>query len=206
MLILQRLKCDRNQPCSSCSNRGLSNSCTYVPLATNGARKMDQVKRSPQSGSSVQDRINQLEALVLTLMHSTHQKPPQSASGASKNANELDAELSDSFGRISLENDETRYVSGDHWISILEGVRYASLFSPYSTNDPIRLPSSKTISKMAIRDPAPSLQADLMSMKTGARSFFLDATTRPAGSPSLMPCLRDPWLIGSCPSISISWT
>lgn len=206
MLILQRLKCDRNHPCGSCSNRGLSNSCTYIPLVTNFARKTDQKKRSPQTGSSIQERINQLEGLVLTLMHSAHQKPPEATAGATKNANELDAELSDSFGRISLENDETRYVSGDHWISILEGVRDAPLLSPFFADDLVRSPSSKTISKMAVRDPVPSLPPELVRMKIEARSFFLDATIRPAGTPSLMPCLRDPWQIDSCPSISISWT
>lgn len=39
-----------------------------------------------------------------------------------KSPSPLDTALSDSFGRISLENDETTYVSGDHWLAILDGV------------------------------------------------------------------------------------
>ncbi|EKG15178.1 Transcription factor fungi [Macrophomina phaseolina MS6] len=62
-----------------------------------------------------------LEGLVLTLMHSVNHKPAPST-GAPESASVLDADLPASFGRISLENDETRYVSGDHWISILDGI------------------------------------------------------------------------------------
>ncbi|GME31802.1 uncharacterized protein LTHEOB_1867 [Neofusicoccum parvum] len=117
----RKLKCDRNQPCGTCSNRGLSYSCTYVSSTPSAINRVSQSRRYPQASPGMQDRINQLEGLVVTLMNSVNVKPsPTPALPTALNAQ--DTELSDSFGRISLENDETRYVSGDHWIAILDGI------------------------------------------------------------------------------------
>ncbi|KAF4536106.1 uncharacterized protein LTHEOB_1867 [Lasiodiplodia theobromae] len=73
-----------------------------------------QGRRDSAVAPGIQARITQLENLVVTLMNAAP-TPPKSLSP-------LDTALSDSFGRISLENDETTYVSGDHWLAILDGI------------------------------------------------------------------------------------
>jgi hypothetical protein len=62
----------------------------------------------------MQDRVVQLEALVLSLMGSANKKSPDQLSDPSH--------LSQNFGRISLENTEKTYVESNHWIALLDGV------------------------------------------------------------------------------------
>lgn len=94
--------------------------------------------RSPQSTpSKIQDRINQLEKLVISLMNTLKTKEseskiesPEPASkfllGAETRPTNFEAHsqtpLADTFGRISLENAETSYVGSAHWMAILDGV------------------------------------------------------------------------------------
>ena len=63
----RKLKCDRNHPCSNCTKReGGASSCSY-------ATPLSRKKSSSQGGSSpddMQNRIDRLEGLVLSLMHS----------------------------------------------------------------------------------------------------------------------------------------
>jgi hypothetical protein len=73
------------------------------------------------------DRIAQLENLVLSLKdyegNSRTQHPPLVAlANHSADASQLPT----SFGRISLENEETNYVEGSHWTAILDGVSISS--------------------------------------------------------------------------------
>lgn len=130
---MARLKCDRNQPCGTCSSRGLSYSCTYVSSLPSTTSRINQSQSYPQAPPSMQDRITQLESLVVTLMNSANVKPSP-APGLPEPLDAQDNELSNSFGRISLENSEMRYVSGDHWIAILDGVRI-HLTCPHCTAD-----------------------------------------------------------------------
>lgn len=64
----------------------------------------------------MQDRITQLESLVRTLMNNTIATRPTDQIARDP------AQLSDDFGRISLENTETSYVESAHWTAILDGV------------------------------------------------------------------------------------
>lgn len=86
----------------------------------------------------MQERIGQLEKLVVSFMKTT--KPANdinvATNGLSKIPRSNDAQdvsetaesqLSDSFGRISLENAETTYVESAHWTAILDGVRHLNL-------------------------------------------------------------------------------
>jgi hypothetical protein len=70
------------------------------------------------------ERVAKLEKLVLSLKlqasttnngSSARYLPQDSVAGVSQ--------LSQSFGRISLENTETTYVEGSHWTAILDNVK-----------------------------------------------------------------------------------
>lgn len=63
------MRCDRQLPCQTCTNKGIGLLCTYMP---GGARK---------TKASVGDRIRQLEELVRTLAQQPQQgqAPPTSA-------------------------------------------------------------------------------------------------------------------------------
>lgn len=107
----------------------------------------DRIEQSwplPSSSAGIQDRISQLEGLVISLMSSLN--AAQQVERVGKNSSEaessgallpLDVEnhveaaisetddqtqLSNTFGRISLENAETSYVGSAHWAAILDGV------------------------------------------------------------------------------------
>ncbi|KAF2874685.1 fungal-specific transcription factor domain-containing protein [Massariosphaeria phaeospora] len=89
----RKLKCNRGQPCDNCTKRGDAGSCTY---ATAGNRK----KSASSSGSAatpddMQNRIDRLEGLVLSLMTNG----PQSAGPAA-----AQAAIADSMANSSPEN------------------------------------------------------------------------------------------------------
>ena len=114
-----RLKCDRQQPCATCTRRGLSGSCRYVFSVRNGGSE----RVSPPE-TSMQDRIYQLENLVLSLAGNQNIEPqlpdPSGVPPAQKDTHM--SQLGGSFGRMSLENDETKYVEASHWTAIVDRV------------------------------------------------------------------------------------
>ncbi|KAH7386217.1 fungal-specific transcription factor domain-containing protein [Cadophora sp. MPI-SDFR-AT-0126] len=127
----RKLKCDRCTPCSTCAMRGLSSSCTYVPFNAPGSRDKPQV----QNPLNMQDRIGQLENLVMSLKKSLNEKQSNSRAAertsvtsrtsGSVTQDELESkenEVLDGVGRISLRNDETNYVESAHWTAILDEI------------------------------------------------------------------------------------
>lgn len=138
----RKLKCDRGQPCETCIRRGLSLSCTYSTTSERSDRRPPRMMPS----SNVQDRIAQLEKLVISLtstlntatrtesISSNNSIPHAEIFAAARNSVEpinrtgsselfqTPSSLSDSFGRISLENAETNYVDAAHWTAILDGI------------------------------------------------------------------------------------
>ncbi|KAF2690947.1 hypothetical protein K458DRAFT_355288 [Lentithecium fluviatile CBS 122367] len=118
----RKLKCDRQQPCKACVDRGLSLSCTF--------------SRNPQTPSStgeakaahnVHDRIDQLEKLVTALMaerRNGNQESPGSTSTYSPklSVGGADADIPGVPDRVKLETDETSYTNSGHWTSILDGI------------------------------------------------------------------------------------
>ena len=148
MLTAQdRLKCDRGQPCGLCASRGLSLSCTYV--SSNLSRPSDRNQSCQVDSTSMQDRIGQLEQLVISLFGTLNTSksgddvpavtsswpkvslPATSQTGDGKVLPQDTSQLSDDFGRISLENAEVKYVEGGHWTSILDGVCHFPFFPLY---------------------------------------------------------------------------
>ncbi|KAJ5888344.1 fungal specific transcription factor domain protein [Penicillium taxi] len=70
----RKARCDRHHPCANCSSRGLGSSCVYTNIS-NSVVSFPAESGSPShpqiSATNTQDRINQLESLVLELMHQT---------------------------------------------------------------------------------------------------------------------------------------
>jgi len=135
----RKLKCDRGQPCSTCAHRGLSLSCTFsdnLHVSQPAQRaKQAPVQQTPNA-TTMQNRIGQLEKLVVELMENMQQRETEStdstasvvASSVSSDFSHVDYtqdpfQLDDRFGRISLGNPGTKYVEDNHWSSILDGVR-----------------------------------------------------------------------------------
>lgn len=114
----RKLKCDRQQPCKTCVDRGLALSCTYMRNAPSA--------QEPKAPHSVHDRIDQLEKLVTTLMSG---KDPSSASSATPavshhpHAKEDDSQdIPSTLDRVRFTGDTTSYTNSAHWTSILDGV------------------------------------------------------------------------------------
>ncbi|KAI0802810.1 hypothetical protein GGR55DRAFT_663909 [Xylaria sp. FL0064] len=132
----RKLKCNRDQPCSSCAQRGLAMSCTY---STNAEFSPSTDKGRAESQSShLQDRIQQLEDLVVDLMHKTCTAAPASESQTvvstspqsivSKylqdtrlGSEEISDDTSD-HGAVELGDTGASYVGSGHWAAILDGI------------------------------------------------------------------------------------
>ncbi|KAF2471765.1 uncharacterized protein BDR25DRAFT_285369 [Lindgomyces ingoldianus] len=125
----RKLKCDRQHPCKTCVDRGLSLSCSYAPSSASA-------KYESKASPNIHDRINQLERLVTTLMG-----PKENVQGISKKCSNMPDALPSNIGafysaiepspeadvpgtpdRVKLASDETRYTSSGHWTSILDGI------------------------------------------------------------------------------------
>lgn len=111
----RKLKCDRQQPCKTCIDRGLALSCIYVRNAP--------AAQEPKAPHSVHDRIDQLEKLVTTLMSGKDANPTLSpASHLPHLNNDNGADVPGTPDRMRFTGDTTSYASGAHWTSILDGV------------------------------------------------------------------------------------
>ncbi|KAF1921750.1 fungal-specific transcription factor domain-containing protein [Ampelomyces quisqualis] len=114
----RKLKCDRQQPCKTCVDRGLSLSCTF-------ARSVP-VPQQTRGTDSVHDRITQLEQLVTSLMGSKETEHPSLALPSASPLDRLDEEdqpeVPDTPDRVKFSNDTTTYTNSSHWTSILDGI------------------------------------------------------------------------------------
>ncbi|KAF2258820.1 hypothetical protein CC78DRAFT_477265 [Lojkania enalia] len=140
----RKLKCNRGHPCDNCTKRGDTGSCTY---ATPGGRK----KSSSSTGSAtspddMQNRIDRLEGLVLSLMTNGAQSAgPAAAQAAIANSmsngsvdhpydmsngpesikEEDEGEESEveqvakSIGVMKVDNNRAVFASEAHWYAIL---------------------------------------------------------------------------------------
>ncbi|UNI18377.1 hypothetical protein JDV02_004649 [Purpureocillium takamizusanense] len=115
----RKLRCDRRQPCSTCSSRGLL--CVYgdsqggiKPLTSEGGTAL-----------SVQDRLVHLERLVMSLMPPAD-NPKQLADDLSpKDSARPMVESMDvpsECGSMHVSDSDFRYVGGDHWAAILDSI------------------------------------------------------------------------------------
>lgn len=146
-LIHHRLKCDRNQPCENCVKRDIASTCTFIHAGIIRDKATHiQKHSSATTPRDVHGRIRHLEDLVISLMQSNgangnstitsaETQPPSASSYVSgssfpKNQSTSSAILDDSnvldtsesFGRISIEDEQLNYVGGSHWAAILDSV------------------------------------------------------------------------------------
>ncbi|KAK4244302.1 hypothetical protein C7999DRAFT_17424 [Corynascus novoguineensis] len=138
-----RLRCDRQQPCSNCSSRGMT--CTYVehPATIMGVSKQ----------AAIHERIIQLERLVMSLIPGSGSNPTpkdaetpddfgpvlrslnsndsslfggatltpaETAAPTEERAKPMDARSE--CGSMRIDHSEQSYVGGDHWAAILESI------------------------------------------------------------------------------------
>lgn len=131
-----RLKCDRQRPCSSCTSRNLASSCTFVtnPLESNARAGRKTAARPVHS--IIDDRIDRLESLVVSVMQSSSSDksqypnlptPGQSSvseqSAQGTPSSDIDLALSPSrIEAMNLNGSGNRYISGAHWEAILDGI------------------------------------------------------------------------------------
>ncbi|KAL5416183.1 hypothetical protein PMIN03_002222 [Paraphaeosphaeria minitans] len=140
----RKLKCNRGHPCDNCTKRGDTASCTY---ATPGNRK----KSASSTGSAttpddMQNRIDRLEGLVLSLMTNGAQSAgpaaAQAAIAASINGSHSSADqpydispesipeedagdesevenVTKSIGVMKVDNNRAIFASEAHWYAIL---------------------------------------------------------------------------------------
>ncbi|ORY14548.1 fungal-specific transcription factor domain-domain-containing protein [Clohesyomyces aquaticus] len=141
----RKLKCNRGHPCDNCTKRGDSGSCTY---ATPGSRK----KSSSSTGAStspddMQNRIDRLEGLVLSLMTNGPQSAGTAAAQAAiansmSNGSSADhpydlvnepemikeeddgdesevEQVAKSIGVMKVDNNRAVFASEAHWYAIL---------------------------------------------------------------------------------------
>ncbi|KAI0432413.1 hypothetical protein F5Y09DRAFT_339631 [Xylaria sp. FL1042] len=131
----RKLRCDRQRPCQTCSSRGLSLACSYTYNNNNSGLGPPHVARP-----SVQDRLVQLEQLVMNVIQNQTQNqnisyndapthpPIDKGSGVpQRSADELvDAPTAASTpsdnGSLWFNANESRYVGGAHWAAILDGI------------------------------------------------------------------------------------
>jgi hypothetical protein len=133
-LFSARLRCDRQRPCSSCTQRELGPSCSYAldRTSTNDAARQPRV--------TTQDQIRHLESLVVDLMQQTSANHSSTLPGATpvppspthaSDSSPLAASNEElprattppaDYGSMQLRGGDASYVSSAHWAAVLDGI------------------------------------------------------------------------------------
>jgi hypothetical protein len=110
----RKLKCNRQSPCDNCTKRGDSGSCTYAAPTTKkkGGSSQNNANQNPDD---MQNRIDRLEGLVLSLMTNGSSAPGTAAANEALSANssmpsgslgpDLDNELDESQDMDDMQDD-----------------------------------------------------------------------------------------------------
>ncbi|KAL1855633.1 hypothetical protein Plec18170_004359 [Paecilomyces lecythidis] len=141
----RKLKCNRSHPCENCIKRGDAASCTY---AQPGVRKKTTLNQNAvATPDDMQNRIDRLEGLVLSLMTNGSQSAGPTAAAAalsghgsidsgrtsndtSGDGHEMDdgqdesdtEQVTKSFGIMKVDNNKSYYISDAHWASVLNDI------------------------------------------------------------------------------------
>lgn len=140
-----RLKCNRAHPCENCIKRGDATSCSYAQA--NVRKKNVSQPSAASSPDDMQNRIDRLESLVLSLMTNGSQSAGpaaamaaisgnSSSTGSVPNTVDIDVEdetpggpedsdteqVTKSFGIMKFDNNKSYYISEVHWASVLSDV------------------------------------------------------------------------------------
>ncbi|KAJ5159084.1 transcriptional regulator family: Fungal Specific TF [Penicillium coprophilum] len=136
----RKLRCDRKEPCSTCTVRGLALSCAYpsnqtLPKGQRVPGASEAHRGRPQA--TVQDRLGQLEQIVVSLMQKTtsdgqerpdhhpvasapQSRPEEDSPGGATNSGDSPAQ-SDG-GNVHFSSSDAQYFGGTHWAAILDGI------------------------------------------------------------------------------------
>ncbi|KAL2861158.1 putative transcription factor [Aspergillus lucknowensis] len=142
----RKSRCDRKRPCSLCAVRGQT--CTYPE---NSFTVAGPSRAAPTAPSNTHDRLVQLERLVMSVMS-------KSAGVANVHANtdlavphlvptptdtvpeDTPRDERSECGSLKISASELRYVGGDHWVAILDGI--ADLKDHVDREEQLRLAES----------------------------------------------------------------
>ncbi|PYH39760.1 Zn(II)2Cys6 transcription factor [Aspergillus neoniger CBS 115656] len=115
----KKLRCDRLQPCSSCTKRGLG--CVYAHPASAAPRR-----NGPAQPRQLTQRIRQLEDLVVALQKG---ETPQTVENPVHLAHKSDSSpaaspetVANSFGSLRVDQTGMTYVSGAHWTALQDSI------------------------------------------------------------------------------------
>ncbi|KAJ5899938.1 hypothetical protein N7495_004682 [Penicillium taxi] len=142
----RKLKCNRSNPCENCVKRGDASSCSYSQASTR--KKNNHQQNSLATPDDMQNRIDRLEGLVLSLMTNDSQSggpaairaaiSGQSSSASTGPSNQIDPDIDEdgavmgdeseteqvtkSFGVMKVDNNKSYYISEAHWASVLKDI------------------------------------------------------------------------------------
>ncbi|KAJ5855836.1 uncharacterized protein N7529_009780 [Penicillium soppii] len=139
----RKLKCNRSNPCENCVKRGDAVSCNYAQASSRKRNSPQQP--SLNSPDDMQNRIDRLEGLVLSLMTNGSQSAGPAAAMAAISGDssagsarfshdrEIDEEgmededsdtdqVTKSFGIMKVDNNKSYYISDAHWASVLNDI------------------------------------------------------------------------------------
>ena len=108
----RRSKCDRNHPCSSCDKRGESHLCNYAKAAEKHPR-ISEVDGRRQTTYGAQDRLQQLESLLMQLVNKHENAPPAYQDASTASPSFPDTGYSTAVPESSQ----------PHWSAILNGIQ-----------------------------------------------------------------------------------
>ncbi|KAF3390998.1 hypothetical protein DPV78_011151 [Talaromyces pinophilus] len=133
----RKIRCDRQLPCKTCVSKDIALSCTYTP---------GLLQKNPVV--SVGDRIQQLEALVRSLMQQRQQQQQPSS-------NEPPSGTSDNHERLRLHSNGINYISSVHWAAILDSIselnetyeteRHAAMLGSINDDSPSQSPTPRLL-------------------------------------------------------------
>ncbi|KAJ2988768.1 hypothetical protein NUW58_g3806 [Xylaria curta] len=126
----RKSRCDRRVPCSNCASRGQI--CTYASQAGS----LDNNHNSAAShrygtlpaDSSLQDRLNQLENLVVSLRSELaagktgNTDAPVLSTALINTDRDVSVDESSECGSMVISPTEHRYVGREHWVAILDSI------------------------------------------------------------------------------------
>ncbi|KAJ5566531.1 hypothetical protein N7535_008169 [Penicillium sp. DV-2018c] len=139
----RKLKCNRSNPCENCVKRGDAAACNY---AQTNSRKKNSLQQSSTTPDDMQNRIDRLEGLVLSLMTNGSQSAGpaaamaaisgDSSAGSAQYSQDIDIEeegmegaeesetdqVTKSFGIMKMDNNKSYYISDAHWASVLNDI------------------------------------------------------------------------------------
>ncbi|KAL1989020.1 hypothetical protein VTN96DRAFT_5783 [Rasamsonia emersonii] len=141
----RKLKCNRANPCENCVKRGDAPSCTYAQPGTRKKNTLNQ--NTSNSPDDMQNRIDRLESLVLSLMTNGAQSAGPAAAMAAisgnndsvvsgRNSQDRDQDddgadgqdeseteqVTKSFGVMKVDNNKSFYISDAHWAAVLNDI------------------------------------------------------------------------------------